>query len=161
MSTWLDHGWPDILLIIISGCACWVFPDEKSPDDMSICISGLGKADALHHIGGHHLIHWVPEQNNRWRKEEFALFPASLLSWDSSPHLLPSDRLTPSAPCVLRPSDSHWTVPLAPLVPSLQMADCMSHFLIISLYLSLFIYMCIYIYTHTHTYMYIYICMYF
>ena len=66
--------------------------------------------------GGHHPVCLGPEQNQRQKKEEAPLFfPASLIDlghlFSSSPAL--GLRFMPSAPLVLRPSDSNQIIPLA------------------------------------------------
>ena len=89
-------------LNIISVVSVQVFPDE-----ISIWISGLGKAAQPPQGCGHPLVHEGPEQDKRQREEESDPFPpASLLDLG---HLSLSSVLSlgfvPSALLVLRPLD--------------------------------------------------------
>ena len=68
MSTCLSHRVPRYLVkyyFWVCVCVCvWMFPD-----DISICIGGLGKTNGPAAMGGHHPTCWGPEQNQTSEKE--------------------------------------------------------------------------------------------
>lgn len=89
-----------------------------------------------------------PRRAKRWRKEEFALFPASLIEpgcpISSSPAL--DLGLRSLAVLILRPSDSDWILPLA----FLGLLLIINKFLMMKTFMST--YLCTYTPTCTHTY---------
>ena len=136
-------------------------------EETSIWIGRLSKVDCPPQVDEHQLIHWGSGRRKCGGKQDFIWLLKTVTAWLSSWDkglLLPlpgnctfSDpdsqafRLTPCLP-VLRPFDADWTYttsfPGSPvcrhqIVGFLSIHNCLSHFFIIKVFISLLLYICI------------------